>query len=161
MSTEKTETALFGAGCFWGIEETFRQVEGVVETAVGYAGGTTQNPDYRQVCSGTTGHAEVVEVEFDPARVTYDQLLDVFWEIHDPTTLNRQGPDVGSQYRSVIFFQSPEQKAAAEASKARLDAARRFPRPIVTQIVPAASFTRAEEYHQRYVEKHGGGHCGL
>ena len=161
MSTEKTETAVFGAGCFWGIEETFRQVEGVVETAVGYAGGTTQNPDYRQVCSGTTGHAEVVEVEFDPARVTYDQLLDVFWEIHDPTTLNRQGPDVGSQYRSVIFFQSPEQKAAAEASKARLDAARRFPRPIVTQIVPAASFTRAEEYHQRYVEKHGGGHCGL
>ena len=160
MSKGKTETALFGAGCFWGIEEAFRQVEGVVETAVGYAGGKTPNPDYRQVCSGATGHAEVVEVEFDPVRVTYGQLLDVFWEIHDPTTLNRQGPDVGTQYRSVIFYQSPEQKTAAEASKAQLDAARRFPRPIVTQIVPAATFTRAEEYHQRYAEKHGGGHCG-
>jgi len=163
VSSPKIETALFGAGCFWGIEEAFRQIEGVVETAVGYAGGTTQNPDYRQVCSGATGHAEVVQVEFDPARVTYDQLLDVFWEIHDPTTLNRQGPDVGSQYRSVIFFQSPEQKTAAEASKIKLDASRRFPRPAVTQIVPAttAPFTRAEEYHQRYAEKHGGGHCGL
>jgi len=161
VSTGKTETALFGAGCFWGIEEAFRQVEGVVETAVGYAGGKTPNPDYRQVCSGATGHAEVVLVEFDPARVTYDQLLAVFWEIHDPTTLNRQGPDVGTQYRSVIFFQSPEQKTAAESSKAQLDAARRFPRPIVTQILPAAPFTRAEEYHQRYAEKHGGGHCGL
>jgi len=160
MSKGKTETAFFGAGCFWGIEEAFRQVEGVVETAVGYAGGKTPNPDYRQVCSGATGHAEVVEVEFDPVRVTYGQLLDVFWEIHDPTTLNRQGPDVGTQYRSVIFFQSPEQKTAAESSKAQLDAARRFPRPIVTQIVPAATFTRAEEYHQRYAEKHGGGHCG-
>jgi len=159
--TPVTETALFGAGCFWGIEEAFRQVEGVVETAVGYAGGATKNPDYRQVCSGTTGHAEVVRIEFDPSRVGYARLLDVFWEIHDPTTLNRQGPDVGSQYRSVIFVQSPEQKTTAESAKAKLDAARRFPRPLVTQIVPDAPFTRAEEYHQRYAEKHGGGSCGL
>ena len=151
------ETAVFGAGCFWGIEEAFRQVEGVVETAVGYAGGTTQNPDYRQVCSGATGHAEVVQVDYDPARVTFGELLALFWEIHDPTTLNRQGPDVGTQYRSVIFYQTPQQKTEAEASKAQLEAARRFPRPIVTQIVPAATFTRAEEYHQRYAEKHGGG----
>jgi len=160
--TPITETALFGAGCFWGIEEAFRQVEGVVETAVGYAGGKTPNPDYRQVCSGASGHAEVVQVEFDPARVSYAQLLDLFWKIHDPTTLNRQGPDVGTQYRSVIFYQKPQQKSEAESSKAQLEAARRFPRPIVTQIVPGANapFTRAEEYHQRYAEKHGGG-CGL
>ncbi len=153
------EKATFGAGCFWGVEAAFRQIDGVISTAVGYAGGLTANPTYRDVCSDETGHAEVVEVEFDPARVSYEQLLDVFWENHDPTTLNRQGPDVGSQYRSAIFFHSPLQEAAAKASKARLEAAKRFHRPIVTAIEPAQTFYRAEDYHQQYLEKRGLASC--
>jgi peptide-methionine (S)-S-oxide reductase len=155
------EKATFGAGCFWGIETAFRQIDGVISTTVGYSGGRTANPTYRDVCSDETGHAEVVEVEFDPAKVRYEQLLDVFWENHDPTTLNRQGPDVGSQYRSAIFFHSPAQEAAARASKARLEAAKRFRRPIVTQIEPAATFYRAEDYHQQYLEKRGLASCHI
>ncbi|MBN1342603.1 MAG: peptide-methionine (S)-S-oxide reductase MsrA [Phycisphaerae bacterium] len=155
----KVEKAMFGAGCFWGVEAAFRRVEGVTETAVGYSGGKTKDPTYRDVCTGTTGHAEVVQVTFDPERVSYDQLLDVFWSCHDPTTPNRQGPDVGEQYRSAIFFHSPEQEAAAKASKDRLERSGRLRRPIVTQIVPASEFYRAEEYHQQYAEKHGGAAC--
>jgi peptide-methionine (S)-S-oxide reductase len=151
--------ATFGAGCFWGVEEEFRKVPGVLETAVGYAGGKKDNPTYEDVCSDETGHAEVVEVEYDPARVSYDQLLDIFWNNHNPTTLNRQGPDVGSQYRSAIFFHAPEQQEAAKASKERLEKSGRFGRPIVTEITPASRFWRAEEYHQRYFEKRGGGSC--
>jgi peptide-methionine (S)-S-oxide reductase len=158
MSIEK---ATFGAGCFWGVEELFRNVKGVKSATSGYAGGTTENPTYKDVCSHTTGHAEVVEVEFDPAEVSYDQLLDVFWSNHDPTTPNRQGPDIGDQYRSVVFHHSPEQKAAAEAKKAQLDKSGRFRRPIVTQIEPAPAFYRAEEYHQQYLRKHGRSHCAV
>ncbi len=154
-----TEKATFGAGCFWGVEEEFRKVPGVVDAAVGYSGGTLENPTYRDVCSDRTGHAEVVEVEFDPAAVSYDRLLDVFWNAHDPTQVNRQGPDVGTQYRSVIFFHSPEQEAAARASRDRLDQSGRFRRPIVTQIEPAARFWRAEDYHQQYLAKCGLGSC--
>ena len=154
------EKATFGAGCFWGVEETFRQVP-VVDTAVGFMGGTTEAPSYREVCGGRTGHAEVVHLEYDPAVVSYDRLLDVFWGCHDPTTKDRQGPDVGSQYRSAIFVHSPEQEAAARASKARLDVEGRFRRPIVTAIEPAGPFWRAEEYHQRYLEKRGAAACRL
>jgi peptide-methionine (S)-S-oxide reductase len=153
--------ASFAAGCFWGVEAAFRQVEGVLETAVGYSGGRTESPTYESVCSGRTGHAETVEVEYDPAKVKYEQLLDVFWENHDPTTLNRQGPDVGEQYRSAIFFQTPEQEAAAIASRERLEKSGRYKRPIVTEIKPASTFYRAEEYHQRYLEKHGLAHCRI
>ncbi len=149
------ELATFGAGCFWGIEALFRQVEGVVDAAVGYTGGTLENPTYKDVCSDRTGHAEVVQVTFDPARVSYEKLLDVFWQVHDPTQLNRQGPDHGRQYRSAIFFHSPEQEATARASKAKLQASNLFSRPIVTEITPASMFWRAEEYHQRYLEKNG------
>ena len=156
-----TEKAMFGAGCFWGVETTFRNINGVTNAAVGYAGGTTDNPSYENVCTDRTGHAEVVEVEFDPTKVSYEQLLDVFWANHDPTTLNRQGPDVGTQYRSVIFTYSPEQKATAEKSKTAMDASGRFKRPIVTQIEPAPKFHRAEEYHQRYLEKRGLAHCAI
>lgn len=145
--------ATFAAGCFWGIEAAFRKVDGVVETTVGYIGGDTENPTYEQVCSGATGHAEAVELEFDPARVSYDRLLDLFWELHDPTTPNRQGPDIGTQYRSAIFAHGPEQEAAANASKEAVQGA--FARPIVTEIVPAGPFTRAEDYHQQYFEKRG------
>ncbi len=155
------EKATFGAGCFWGVEAGFRQVEGVIETAVGYMGGRLENPTYRDVCTDRTGHAEVVEVTFDPSQVSYEQLLDFFWNIHDPTTLNRQGPDVGTQYRSAIFFHSPEQEAAARASKERQQASGRFKKPIVTEIIPASTLYRAEEYHQRYVEKHGLASCHL
>ncbi|MBA3882234.1 MAG: peptide-methionine (S)-S-oxide reductase MsrA [Chthoniobacterales bacterium] len=155
------EKAMFGAGCFWGVETTFRNIGGVTTAAVGYAGGTTDNPTYQDVCSSRTGHAEVVEVEFDSDAVSYKELLDVFWANHDPTTLNRQGPDAGTQYRSVIFTYSPEQKAAAEASKAEMDSRGRFRRPIVTQIEPAPKFHRAEEYHQRYLEKRGLAHCAI
>ena len=151
--------ATFGAGCFWGVEAEFRQVDGVTATAVGYTGGTAPDPTYREVCSGRTGHAEAVRVEYDPARASYDQLLDLFWNMHDPTTPNRQGPDVGTQYRSVIFFHTPEQEAAARASKERLQAAARRWRPIVTEIVPAPAFHRAEDYHQRYLEKRGAASC--
>src|ERR1700716_3060787 len=144
------EKALFGAGCFWGVEETFRKLKGVTSTAVGYAGGKKENPSYEDVCSDETGHAEVVQVEFDPSQIGYDQLVDIFWSNHNPTTLNRQGPDVGTQYRSVIFYHSPEQKQKAEASKAELEKSGRFGnRPIVTKIEPAPKFWRAEEYHQR------------
>ena len=153
--------ASFAAGCFWGVETAFRQVEGVLETAVGYLGGRTENPTYESVCSGRSGHAETVEVEYDPAKVSYEQLLDVFWENHDPTTLNRQGPDVGEQYRSAIFFRTPEQEAAAIASKETREKSGRYKRPIVTEITPASTFYRAEEYHQRYLEKHGLAHCRI
>jgi peptide methionine sulfoxide reductase msrA/msrB len=153
--------ASFGAGCFWGVEAAFREVPGVRETAVGYQGGTTKNPTYHEVCTGTTDHAEVVHVEYDPAKVSYDRLLDLFWAEHDPTTPNRQGPDHGSQYRSVIFYYTPAQKTAAEASKAKLEAEGRFKRPIVTQILPAPNFYRAEEYHQRYLEKRGQRTCAI
>lgn len=153
------EKATFAAGCFWGVEETFRQLPGVLDTAVGFMGGTTANPSYREVCGGRTGHAEVVHLEFDPARISYEELLEAFWSCHDPTTLNRQGPDVGDQYRSAIFYHTPEQEAAARASKERLEAAGRFRRPIVTAIEPALTFWRAEEYHQRYLEKRGEAAC--
>ncbi len=153
--------ASFAAGCFWGVEAAFRQVEGVLDTAVGYSGGRLENPTYEDVCSGRTGHAETVEVEYDSSRVSYEQLLDVFWENHDPTTLNRQGPDVGEQYRSAIFFHTPEQQAAATESKANLEKSGKYKRPIVTQILPASTFFRAEEYHQRYLEKHGLAHCRI
>ena len=147
------EKAVFAAGCFWGVEAAFRQAPGVTATAVGYTGGSTINPTYEEVCAGDTGHAEAVEVQFDPAKVTYEQLLDVFWNSHDPTTLNRQGPDVGAQYRSAIFFRSPEQQAAAIASKNSLEQSGKYKRPVVTEITPAAEFHRAEEYHQHYFEK--------
>ena len=139
----------------------FRNIKGVTSARSGYAGGKTENPTYEDVCSDETGHAEVVEVEFDPAQVSYEQLLDVFWNNHDPTTRNRQGPDFGSQYRSVVFYHSPEQRAAAEAKKAELDKSGRFRRPIVTQIEPSPTFYRAEEYHQQYLRKHGRTHCAI
>ncbi|HSB08631.1 MAG TPA: peptide-methionine (S)-S-oxide reductase MsrA [Blastocatellia bacterium] len=153
------QIATFGAGCFWGVEAAFREVEGVVSTRVGYTGGSFDNPTYRDVCSHRTGHAEAVEVTFDPARVSYDKLLDVFWENHDPTTLNRQGPDVGSQYRSAIFFHDPQQEAAARASMERVQGSGKYSREIVTEIVPAAQFWEAEDYHQQYLEKRGLTHC--
>jgi peptide-methionine (S)-S-oxide reductase len=154
-----SEKATFGAGCFWGVEEAFRLTPGVTSTAVGYAGGTLDNPTYEQVCSGRTGHAEVVQVEFDPAQVSYEQLLQVFWENHNPTQLNRQGPDIGTQYRSAIFYHSPEQKEVAERSKQQLEASGQFNRPIVTQIEAASTFYRAEEYHQQYLQKRGMKSC--
>ncbi|HEX7450274.1 MAG TPA: peptide-methionine (S)-S-oxide reductase MsrA [Pirellulales bacterium] len=153
------EKATFAAGCFWGVEAAFRQIKGVASTTVGYTGGHLPNASYEDVCSGRTGHAEAVLVEYDPAVVSYEQLLDVFWQEHDPTTLNRQGPDIGSQYRSAIFYHSPQQQAAAEASKAKLDASHRYSRPIVTEIVAAGPFCRAEEYHQQYLEKRGLARC--
>jgi peptide-methionine (S)-S-oxide reductase len=149
------ELATFGAGCFWGIEAQFRQVEGVADAIVGYTGGTKENPTYKEVCAERTGHAEAVQVMFDPAKVSYEKLLDVFWQIHDPTQLNRQGPDHGRQYRSAIFSHTPEQEAAARASKAKLQASNLYARPIVTEITAASKFWPAEEYHQRYLEKHG------
>lgn len=152
-------TATFGAGCFWGVEEAFRLVQGVQSTAVGYMGGTLENPSYEDVCTDATGHAEVVQLAYDPQQVSYEDLLELFWRIHDPTTPGRQGPDVGSQYRSAIFFHTPQQETAARASLT--SAQQSFQRPIVTQIVPAAAFYRAEEYHQRYLEKRGIGHCHL
>jgi peptide-methionine (S)-S-oxide reductase len=153
MFRMRTETATFGAGCFWGVEYVFERVPGVLVTEVGYAGGHTENPTYRDVCSARTGHAEALKVEFDPALVSYDQLLEVFWAMHDPTQVNRQGPDVGDQYRSVIFTHSDEQQKAAEASRSK--AQERFSRPIATQIEPAGPFYAAEEYHQRYYDKNG------
>ena len=156
-----TEKATFGAGCFWGVEEIFRNLKGVTSTAVGYAGGAKDNPTYEDVCTDETGHAEVVEVEFDPSKISYDELLGVFWSNHNPTALNRQGPDVGTQYRSVIFYHSLAQKAAAQASKEKIGQSGRFRRPIVTQIEPAPKFWRAEQYHQRYLEKRGQSHCAM
>ena len=152
--------ATFGAGCFWGVESEFRQVPGVTDAAAGYMGGTLANPTYQDVCTDRTGHAEVVQVEYDPGKVSYEDLLRVFFEIHDPTTLNRQGPDHGKQYRSVIFYHDSQQEAVARTMIEELDRANRFPRKIVTQIAAAPEFYRAEEYHQRYFEKHGIHACG-
>ena len=149
------EKATFGAGCFWGVEAHFRQIPGVTDAAAGYLGGKTKNPTYKDVCTDETGHAEVVQLTYDPAKVSYEQLLEAFWNMHNPTTPNRQGPDVGTQYRSAIFFHTPEQKATAEASKAKLQASGRYRSPVVTEITPASEFYRAEEYHQRYLEKRG------
>ena len=148
-----TQRAIFAAGCFWGVEANFRKMEGVVSTRVGYTGGHFSNPTYKKVCSHKTGHAEALEVTFDPSKVSYDDLLEIFWSIHDPTTLNRQGPDIGDQYRSAIFYLNEEQKEKAESFKAKLEASKRFKNPIVTQIVSASDFWQAEEYHQQYVEK--------
>ena len=155
LKLAEIEVATFGAGCFWGAEAAFRQVKGVVNTTVGFMGGHTKNPTYEEVCTDKTGHAEVVRVEYDPSRVSYDKLLDIFWSIHDPTTPNRQGADVGSQYRSVIFYHTPEQEKAIYLSKKKLENSAEFKRPIVTEIVPAKEFYKAEEYHQRYYEKKG------
>jgi peptide-methionine (S)-S-oxide reductase len=153
--------ATFAAGCFWGVEAAFRQLPGVLQTAVGYTDGQTKNPTYEQVCTDRTGHAEAVDIDYDPAVLSYDKLLEVFWTNHDPTQLNRQGPDFGSQYRSAIFYHTAEQKAAAEASKQALADSGKLRRPIVTQIVPAAEFYRAEEYHQQYLEKRGQSSCHI
>ena len=159
--TATTEIAMFGAGCFWGVEATFRQTKGVKATAAGYAGGALANPTYEDVCYRRTGHAEVVQVEFDPSEISYEALLAVFFENHDPTTLNRQGPDVGDQYRSAIFYQNDGQRDTAIAAKTRLDAGSAFRRPIVTEITPASTFYAAEEYHQRYLEKRGLASCHI
>lgn len=153
--------ATFGAGCFWGVEETFRTLDGVLNTAVGYLGGKKENPTYEEVCKNETGHAEVVQVEYDPEVISYDKLLDVFWNAHNPTTLNRQGPDVGTQYRSAIFYHDDEQKVAAEQSKKQLDESGKHKNPIVTEITPADTFYKAEEYHQQYLAKRGMNSCHL
>lgn len=150
------QEAAFGAGCFWGVEDRFRVTPGVTMTEVGYMGGQTDHPTYEEVCSDDSGHAEVVHLQFDPEKISYTQLLDIFWRSHNPTTKNRQGPDVGTQYRSVIFTYSDEQKQLAEASKQRVEESRKWPNPVVTEIVPAPAFHRAEEYHQQYHLKHGG-----
>jgi len=155
------QKATFGAGCFWGVEAAFRQVKGVVSTSVGYMGGTLANPTYEDVCTDRTGHVEVVEVLYDPALVSYEYLLEVFWKIHDPTTLNRQGPDYGTQYRSVIFYHTPEQEAAAKASKERLQRSGQYKSDIVTKIEPADRFWRAEECHQQYFENTGRRSCRI
>jgi peptide-methionine (S)-S-oxide reductase len=159
MTDTKTEQATFAAGCFWGVEAEFRNIPGVIATTVGYTGGRTERPTYEQVCSHTTGHAEAVLVEFDPEQVSYEQLLEAFWQGHDPTQLNRQGPDIGDQYRSAIFFHSPEQETAAKASKEAAQA--RFSKPIVTEITEAPTFWPAEDYHQRYLEKRGLATCAI
>ena len=153
------EKATFAAGCFWGVEAAFRQIPGVVATRVGYTGGHTDDPTYERVCSHTTGHAEAVEVTFDPERVSYEQLLDVFWTNHNPTTKNRQGLDIGDQYRSAVFFHSPEQQEAAERTKEAVEAKLHWPKKVVTQIVPAPEFYEAEDYHQQYLEKRGRSSC--
>ena len=153
------EKATFGAGCFWHVEEAFRQLKGVLSTTVGYSGGTMKNPTYEDVCTDKTGHAEVVEITFDPQKISYNELLKVFWDIHDPTTKNRQGPDVGTQYRSVIFYHSSEQKAMAERSKKDLEQSKKYRKKIVTEITEAPTFYPAEEYHQHYLEKHGLAAC--
>ena len=155
------EKATFGAGCFWGVEVRFGQIPGVVETAVGYEGGKLENPSYKDVCTDMTGHAEVVELTFDPSKVSYEKLLEEFFELHDPTQLNRQGPDWGTQYRSAVFFHSPGQEAAAKRVIEKLTAEHRFAKPIVTQVVPAQSFWKAEEYHQKYLEKRGAASCHI
>jgi peptide-methionine (S)-S-oxide reductase len=156
-----TSKATFGAGCFWGVEATFRELDGVVDAAVGYEGGQMLNPTYKDVCTDRSGHAEVVEVEYDPSKIKYEQLLDVFWNAHDPTQVNRQGPDFGTQYRTVIFYHTPEQEQEARASKEALEKSGRFKRPIATQIVPAETFYRAEDYHQQYLAKRGLRHCHI
>jgi len=153
--------AIFAAGCFWGVEAAFRQLPGVISTRVGYTGGDFANPTYKDVCTDRTGHAEAVEVEYDPTKLSYEQLLETFWENHDPTQLNRQGPDWGTQYRSAIFFTTPEQEAAAKASKVALEKSHRYGKTIVTQIVPASTFFQAEDYHQQYLEKKGLASCHI
>jgi peptide-methionine (S)-S-oxide reductase len=153
------QKATFAAGCFWGVEAAFRKIPGVKATAVGYTGGSTRNPTYEDVCGHRTGHAEAVEIDFDPSQVSYDDLMNVFWNEHDPTTPNRQGPDVGTQYRSAIFYHTPEQEKAALESKERLDRSGKFKRPIVTEIQRAPEFWRAEDYHQQYFEKRGINAC--
>ncbi len=155
------QKATFGAGCFWGVEAAYRQIPGVLSTTVGYLGGAFQNPTYHDVCTGRTGHAEVVQVVYDPSRVTYDDLLTVFWENHDPTTLNRQGRDVGTQYRSAIFYHGDSQKEAATSSKDERERSGRYQRPIVTEITPATDFYEAEDYHQQYLEKRGLSSCHI
>ena len=157
----KTEKATFAAGCFWGVESAFRQIPGVVETQVGYTGGKTANPTYKEVCTDQTGHAEAIEIAFDPAKVSYQTLVEFFFKMHDPTQVNRQGPDFGTQYRSVIFYHSPEQRAVAEEVRAALEKSGKHKKPIATQIVPAEPFYRAEEYHQRYFEKNSGPSCHI
>ena len=154
-----SETATFAAGCFWGVEAKFRMIPGVTDAVVGYSGGHTVDPTYKDVCTDQTGHAEVVQVTFDPAKVSYETLVEAFWNLHDPTQVNRQGPDYGTQYRSAIFFHSPQQEAIAKKSKAALEASGKFRRPIATEITPAGPFFRAEEYHQRYLEKRGAASC--
>jgi peptide-methionine (S)-S-oxide reductase len=153
--------AIFAAGCFWGVEATFRQLPGVISTRVGYTGGQSANPTYKEVCTDRTGHAEAVEVTYDPAKLPYEKLLDVFWENHDPTQVNRQGPDHGTQYRTAIFFTTPEQEAAARDSKEALEKSHRFSKPLATQIVPAVTFYEAEDYHQQYLEKRGLATCHI
>lgn len=153
--------ATFAAGCFWGVEDAFRRVPGVADVAVGYSGGTSENPTYQEVCTGRTGHAEVVRVDYDPDTVAYEQLLDAFWQCHDPTQVNRQGPDIGTQYRSAIFYHDEQQRQAAEQAKQELDQSNRFGKPVATEISPAGPFYRAEEYHQRYFEKNGISGCHL
>jgi peptide-methionine (S)-S-oxide reductase len=155
------EIATFGAGCFWGVEATFSRIPGVLETAVGYSNGKTENPTYQDVCTDTTGHAEVVQVTFDPEKISYQQLLDAFWKLHDPTQVNRQGPDFGKQYRTAIFTHSPEQEAIARKSKQELDASKKFSKPVATEITPAGTFWRAEDYHQKYLEKRGVQSCHI
>ena len=155
------QTASFAAGCFWGVEARFREVPGVLDAVSGYMGGHAENPSYKQVCTGDTGHAEAVQVTFDDTQVTFAELLDRFFDMHNPTTLNRQGPDFGSQYRSVVFWHDPQQRDRAEQKIAELNASGKWPNPVVTQVVPADRFWRAEEYHQRYFEKNGGGYCHL
>ncbi len=159
--TDAMRKAVFAAGCFWGVEAEFRKVPGVVDAQVGYTGGSVDHPTYKMVCNGNTGHAEAVELVFDPNVVSFERLLDVFWSIHNPTQMNRQGVDVGSQYRSAIFYHDEDQRVAAEDSLARLGRSGRFSKPVVTQIVPASTFWRAEEYHQRYLEKHGRASCHI
>jgi len=159
--TDKLEKATFAAGCFWGVEASFRKVKGVVSTSVGYTGGTMENPTYKDVCTGRTGHAESVQVEYDPSKVSYDELLDVFWSIHDPTTLDRQGPDFGNQYRSAIFYHNDKQKSMAIASKEKLQNSGKYKNDIVTEITPASTFYMAEDYHQQYLEKHGLASCEI
>jgi len=157
--SKNTQLATFAAGCFWGVEEAFRQIKGVKSTMVGYTGGRFENPTYHDVCSDKTGHAEAIQVEYDPTEISYEKLLEVFWSIHNPTTLNRQGPDIGTQYRSMIAYHTPEQEQIARNSKESIEKSGRLKNKIVTEIVPASSFYRAEEYHQKYYEKMGGGSC--
>ena len=157
----KLDKATFAAGCFWGVEKVFSKLDGVVSTSAGYTGGRAKDPDYEAVCTGLTGHAEAVEVVYDPARTSYEELLVTFWQYHDPTTPNRQGPDIGTQYRSAIFFNTPEQEAAARRSKETLERSGVFKRPIVTEITRAGEYYRAEEYHQRYLEKNPNGYCSI
>lgn len=161
VDQEKYETASFAAGCFWGVEAAFRELDGVLETTVGYMGGHTKDPTYKDVCTGSTGHAETLQLKYDPDEISYETLLDVFWNKHDPTTKNRQGPDIGEQYRSIIFYHTDEQKKLAEESKEKLDSSGKYRNPIVTEIIPAETFYPAEDYHQQYLEKRGRKFCGI